>query len=69
MENSCPSCFKKFKTTAALVQHCESASVRCQIRNSENYNERLDLMTGGLIEVKGIHPDGSIKYEASDVQW
>ena len=67
--NSCPCCLKNFKSHTALIQHCESPSSRCQIRRAFDYNDALNTLTGGLIEVKGRHPDGTVKYEAANVQW
>ncbi|KAI9834293.1 MAG: hypothetical protein M1826_004219 [Phylliscum demangeonii] len=65
----CPACYKNFNSTTALIQHCESPSNKCQIRHSTDYDRTLDVMTGGLIETRGYHPDGTVKYVANDVEW
>ena len=68
-DSRCPYCLKIFKTTTALVQHAESASARCKIRETGNYGKAMDTFTGGLIETKGYHEDGSIKYRAVEPDW
>ncbi|KAI9794947.1 MAG: hypothetical protein M1833_007321 [Piccolia ochrophora] len=65
----CPSCLRLFKSTTALVQHCESSSSRCDIRYSDGFNQALDTITGGLLETKGFHDDGTIRYEAAEPTW
>ncbi|EAW14507.1 putative C2H2 finger domain protein [Aspergillus clavatus NRRL 1] len=60
----CPGCQKFFKTTAALVAHCESASTRCYINDNHQFGQIIDEMTGGLIQAAGYNPDGTVKYEA-----
>lgn len=63
----CPSCLKKFKTTTALVAHAESGSVRCDLRNSTEYDLMLRQMTAGLISADGNWRDGSVKYESNPI--
>ncbi|KAI9845495.1 MAG: hypothetical protein M1837_004834 [Sclerophora amabilis] len=66
---SCPTCLRLFKTTTALVQHCESPSTRCKIRDSDSYNKALDTFTGGILETNGHHEDGTVRYEAVAPDW
>jgi hypothetical protein len=61
----CPSCLKKFKTTAALITHCESGSKRCTIRKSTNYNQVMRELTAGLLGTEGHLIDGSVRYVAN----
>lgn len=61
----CPSCLRKFKTTAALITHCESGSKRCTIRKSANYNQVMRELTAGLLGTEGHLIDGSVRYVAS----
>ncbi len=68
VEISCPSCLREFRTTAALIQHCESPSVRCSIRKCDGYHETIDQLTGGLIGIKGNFPDGTIKYSMGELK-
>lgn len=68
-DSRCPFCLKMFKTTTALVQHAESASTRCKIRETVQYGQAMDIFTGGLIETQGYHQDGTIKYKAVDPNW
>ena len=49
----CPTCLKRFKTTAAWVAHTESASKKCDIRNSANFNTVMREITGGLLGTSG----------------
>lgn len=66
----CPSCLKKFKTTTALVAHAESGSIKCDLRNSAEYDLAMRTMTAGLIKIDGTWRDGSIKYDSVPVnQW
>jgi len=51
------------------VQHAESASTRCKIRETVHYGQAMDTFTGGLIETQGYHEDGSIKYKAVEPDW
>lgn len=64
----CPYCLKIFKSTTALVQHAESATTRCKLRESAHFGEAMDAFTGGLIETHGYNPDGSIKYRAAEIK-
>lgn len=64
---SCPACHRIFKTNAALVSHCESASVKCQINQSHNFNGIIQDISGGVIEASGHHFDGTVKYEAGQI--
>ncbi|KAI9801603.1 MAG: hypothetical protein M1825_003282 [Sarcosagium campestre] len=66
---TCPSCLRVFNNTTALVQHCESAANRCYIRHRDDFNQALDTITGGLIEVRGYHDDGTLKFDASKTLW
>ncbi|KAI9758628.1 MAG: hypothetical protein M4579_002939 [Chaenotheca gracillima] len=65
----CPACLKLFRTTSALVQHCESPSTRCRIRYTDDFNIALDNLTGGMLEADGYHDDGSIKLKAVEPDW
>ncbi|KAL1849726.1 hypothetical protein Plec18167_005285 [Paecilomyces lecythidis] len=59
----CPRCMRAFKTTAALVAHCESATTRCNLRYMDNYAQVIGEITGGVIEPNGYLNDGTIKLE------
>jgi hypothetical protein len=61
----CPSCLSKFKSTAALVAHCESGSKKCTIRKSANYNQVMRELTAGMLGTQGHLIDGSVKYVAN----
>ena len=58
-----------FSSTTALVQHCESPANRCNIRETGDYNQALDTITGGLLEVKERKDDGQVEYQAAKVEW
>lgn len=62
----CPMCFRIFRSTHALVSHCESSTVRCKINMSANYNQILREITGDLIGTKGHREDGSAWYVADE---
>jgi len=61
----CPSCLSKFKSTAALISHCESGSKKCTIRKSANYNQVMRELTAGMLGTQGHLIDGSVKYVAN----
>ena len=67
-KTQCPSCLNRFKTTWALIAHCESGSRKCQIRKTNNYDQILRELTAGLLGTDGFLSDGSVKYTARHVQ-
>ncbi|KAF9892479.1 hypothetical protein FE257_001588 [Aspergillus nanangensis] len=64
----CPGCQKIFKSTSALVAHCESGSNRCDIANTNKYGQMIDELTGGVVQLAGYNPDGTIKYAAGELE-
>ncbi|KIW34231.1 uncharacterized protein PV07_01024 [Cladophialophora immunda] len=65
---TCPSCLKRFATTAAWVAHTASASKRCDIRNSANFNQVMREVTGGLLGTQGYNDNGSVKFVAPRIE-
>jgi len=65
---ACPFCHKKFKTTTALMAHCESGSRKCDIRNSMQYNEVIREITGGIVATDGYMYDGTVKYQTPSIE-
>ncbi|KAL9105294.1 MAG: hypothetical protein Q9227_009509 [Pyrenula ochraceoflavens] len=63
----CPSCLKLFQTNAALVAHCESASTRCKINKSVNYNAIMKEITGNLIGTVGLNQHGRPAYTEVEI--
>jgi palmitoyltransferase len=51
---------------AALTQHVESPSVRCNIRNTDGYDDFLDKLTAGIVDRAGSNPDGMPKLTVSE---
>lgn len=64
----CPTCLKRFKTTAAWVSHTESASKKCDIRNSADFNTVMREITGGLLGTAGQKEDGTVNFVAPRIQ-
>ncbi|KAI9827347.1 MAG: hypothetical protein M1819_006989 [Sarea resinae] len=62
----CPCCLRLFDTATALIQHCETATSRCRINQSDKYGVAIDQFSGGLLEAKGRHEDGTIKYKGAE---
>jgi hypothetical protein len=58
----CPSCLRQYNSATALVQHTESQARKCQIRDSRDYRQAVDLITGGLLDTAGRHDDLTVKY-------
>lgn len=54
----CVKCFKRFKSSIALLAHMESPSLKCSVRDSEQYAQVLYMVSGGFIDInddeKGI---------------
>lgn len=68
--HTCPSCLNRFNSVTAWVNHAESGSKGCQVRNSYNYNQVMREMTAGLLGAGGHMEDGSVKYVApGDEGW
>ncbi|KIW21113.1 hypothetical protein PV08_01693 [Exophiala spinifera] len=65
---TCPSCLKKFASTTAWVAHCESASKKCDIRKSADFNNVLREITGGVLGTSGFLGDGTVKYVAPRIE-
>ncbi|KAL4871106.1 hypothetical protein BDV12DRAFT_194752 [Aspergillus spectabilis] len=63
----CPGCFKIFRSTTALIAHCESASTRCDVKESDLYAQIVDEVSGGILQITGYNEDGTLKYEAGKV--
>ncbi|RAL14874.1 putative C2H2 finger domain protein [Aspergillus homomorphus CBS 101889] len=64
----CPYCFRNFKRSADLVSHIESGSNRCSMSSGALHSQVVDQLTGGVVRVAGRLPDGTIKYEAGNVE-
>ncbi|KAK2753155.1 hypothetical protein FQN54_007981 [Arachnomyces sp. PD_36] len=63
----CPACQKIFKTIAAVVAHCESATVKCRINQSSNFDSIIQDISGGVVEASGHHIDGTVRYAAGQI--
>ncbi|RKF65891.1 putative c2h2 finger domain-containing protein [Erysiphe neolycopersici] len=64
-ELKCVNCLKHFATATALTQHCDSQSLRCRIRESDSYDQMVDIMTSGFATVIGRLPDNTVKYSTN----
>ncbi|GFF83711.1 hypothetical protein IFM61606_07236 [Aspergillus udagawae] len=64
----CPGCHRIFKTTAALVAHCESSTKRCHINANSWFSQIIDEVSAGVIQAAGYMPDGTVKYEAGKLE-
>ncbi|KAL4939943.1 hypothetical protein BDV06DRAFT_28260 [Aspergillus oleicola] len=63
----CPGCLKIFKSTAALIAHCESATTKCNINEGRLYAQIIDEISGGMVQTSGENEDGTIRYVAGQV--
>ncbi|KAL3445644.1 hypothetical protein BJX65DRAFT_144627 [Aspergillus insuetus] len=59
----CPGCLRNFKSTAALIAHCESSTTRCDVNEGNMYAQIIDEVSGGMIQMAGLNEDGTLKYE------
>ncbi|KAL4787971.1 hypothetical protein BJX76DRAFT_353766 [Aspergillus varians] len=64
----CPGCLRIFKSTAAIIAHWESATTRCDVNEGHLYAQIMDEVSGGLIQIAGYNEDGTMKYEAGEVE-
>ncbi|RAH87676.1 C2H2 finger domain protein, partial [Aspergillus japonicus CBS 114.51] len=64
----CPRCFRNFKRSSDLVAHMETGSTRCSVASGSAYHQVLDQLTGGVVRVAGTLQDGTIRYEAGNVE-
>ena len=65
----CVKCLKTFKSPIGLLAHMESASQRCNLRDTEQYGHVLYMVSGGFIDVnddeKGTRlADGQLRMRA-----
>lgn len=51
---------------SALTAHVESQGVRCDIRKTKGYTEFLDQATAGIVDMVGVHADGTKKYAVTE---
>ena len=64
----CPSCYKRFKSTTALIAHYESGSRKCKVRNALDFDAVLREVSGGLLRTDGLLEDGSVRLVAQRVE-
>lgn len=50
----CPACLKVFKSSVALVSHCESAAANCRIQETGSYEGLVDEVSGGYLQAKRV---------------
>ncbi|RDW94976.1 hypothetical protein BP5796_00739 [Coleophoma crateriformis] len=58
----CKGCLRYFASATALTQHSESQGVRCNVRNTDNYNAIVDEVTAGTTATAGRHEDDTVRY-------
>ncbi|KAK4147129.1 uncharacterized protein C8A04DRAFT_9216 [Dichotomopilus funicola] len=62
----CPRCCRWFDTMTALTAHVESQGIRCDIHKTKGYAEFLDQATAGIVDLAGVHADGTNKYAVTE---
>ncbi|KAL2827859.1 hypothetical protein BJY01DRAFT_241059 [Aspergillus pseudoustus] len=65
---NCPRCLRLFKSTAAFIAHCESSSTRCDVNEGNMFAQIIEEISGGMIKTAGHNEDGTLRYEAGDVE-
>ena len=48
----CPACLKHFATSASLIAHAETAIGRCALKNSRNFGQIVDELSGGFLALR-----------------
>ncbi|KAL4769053.1 hypothetical protein BDW60DRAFT_110428 [Aspergillus nidulans var. acristatus] len=56
----CPICLKIFKSTAAIIAHWESPSLKCDLSEDNTYAQIVEETSGGMIQIAGYNGDGTI---------
>ncbi|KAL4807592.1 hypothetical protein BDV18DRAFT_103522 [Aspergillus unguis] len=64
----CPGCLKIFKSTAALISHWESPTIKCDVSDGDLYAQIMDEVSGGMIQIAGYNDDGTMRYEAGKLE-
>ncbi|KAL4994342.1 hypothetical protein BDV10DRAFT_189150 [Aspergillus recurvatus] len=64
----CPNCLKIFKSTAAIIAHWESPSLKCDLSVTNIYAQIVDEVSGGMIQISGYNEDGTMRYEAGNLE-
>lgn len=62
----CPGCCRWFSGIGGLTQHAESSTARYAIRRSDHYGKFMDMLTGGMVDVKHQHKDGTVQYATAN---
>ncbi|KAL6230890.1 hypothetical protein BDW75DRAFT_56206 [Aspergillus navahoensis] len=64
----CPNCLKVFKSTAAIIAHWESPSLKCDLSEANMYAQIVDEVSGGMIQIAGYSEDGTMRYKAGSLE-
>ncbi|RDL32024.1 uncharacterized protein BP5553_09426 [Venustampulla echinocandica] len=64
----CRHCLRWFASATALTQHSESQAVRCNIRERNDFNARVDEFTAGTAAPVGRHEDNTIRYAVNNLR-
>ncbi|OJD30464.1 c2h2 finger domain [Diplodia corticola] len=51
-QQRCPQCLKLFRSTTALVAHCEAPTSECGISRSDRFGQAIDQFSGGFLGAK-----------------
>ncbi|KFY17929.1 hypothetical protein V492_00284 [Pseudogymnoascus sp. VKM F-4246] len=63
----CPICFKQFHSAAAITQHMESQTNRCNARADPRYRQIMDQVSAGMVGTAGTHEDKTHRYYSAQV--
>ncbi|OBT62059.1 hypothetical protein VE03_09215 [Pseudogymnoascus sp. 23342-1-I1] len=64
---SCPFCFKQFNSAAAITQHLESQTNRCNARDDRRFNQLINQVAAGMIDAAGTHDDNTHRYYSAQI--
>ncbi|KAH8599995.1 hypothetical protein B0O99DRAFT_590414 [Bisporella sp. PMI_857] len=65
-KNQCVKCLKYFMSSTALVQHVESQSTRCDIRQASHFDNYIDRLTAHTVALEGKHEDDTNRYRVQN---
>lgn len=62
----CINCLRFFESATALTQHVEAQGVRCNVRETSEYNTYVKEITAKAATIDGFHYDNTVKYTISE---
>ncbi|KFY45928.1 hypothetical protein V495_02728 [Pseudogymnoascus sp. VKM F-4514 (FW-929)] len=65
--STCPTCLNQFNSGAALMQHLESQTNRCNARDGRHFRQLIDQVAAGMVDTAGTHDDNTHKFYSARI--